>query len=319
MAGPAAVVPSPEDIGGADVPDFVVKPDPATLFARRAERFRALAAGHPLADYLTFLAELSDAQASVQDALPEPKLPAPETLERSYEFGMPPIDRGRFEIDDAALATLDRLLDRSVAITMPEPAAAARDRLAGDEKRRLAALSEALENASSVETLADHVFASAALQVHFARLAARLDARRLQPVGTGACPCCGGPPAASLVVGWTEPHGVRYVACALCGSLWNHVRIKCVVCDSTKGVSYRALTPDGETAAPAAPDPKTGEQAVIRAETCDQCKCYVKIMHQHVEPTVDPVADDVATLGLDLKVRDAGWARAAFNPFLLGY
>ncbi len=33
----------------------------------------------------------------------------------------------------------------------------------------------------------------------------------------------------------------------------------------------------------------------------------------------DPVADDVASLGLDLLVREKGFRRGAFNPFLLGY
>ncbi|HLW93267.1 MAG TPA: formate dehydrogenase accessory protein FdhE, partial [Roseiarcus sp.] len=32
---------------------------------------------------------------------------------------------------------------------------------------------------------------------------------------------------------------------------------------------------------------------------------------------VDPFADDLATLGLDLMVADAGWARHAPNPLLL--
>ena len=38
------------------------------------------------------------------------------------------------------------------------------------------------------------MFVAAALQVHFARLAAQLDANALVPVGEGACPACGGPP-----------------------------------------------------------------------------------------------------------------------------
>ena len=59
--------------------------------------------------------------------------------------------------------------------------------------------------------------------------------------------------------------------------------------------------------------------ADITAETCDECRGYVKIMQQHKEADVDPVADDVASLGLDLLVREEGYRRGAFNPFLLGY
>lgn len=319
MAGPADILPQPDVIGVTPQAPFAVAPDPATMFAARAARFRALAPGHPLEDYLVFLAEISRIQHEIQPALPEPKLPGSDALERAYEFGMPPLDRARFEADEAALATLTRLLDHAVAVTMPEPAAQARARLAKDEALRLKIIGEALESAAAVETLADHVFASAALQVHFARLAARLDASRLQSVGVGACPCCGGPPVASMVVGWETAHGVRYVVCSLCGTMWNHVRIKCVTCDSTEGVAYRALTPDGEGVEEEKAASTRADAEPIKAETCDACKCYVKIMQQHIAPELDPVADDVATLGLDLKVREAGWARAAFNPYLLGY
>ena len=35
-------------------------------------------------------------------------------------------------------------------------------------------------------------------------------------------------------------------------------------------------------------------------------------------PLADPVADDVATLGLDLLLRDEGWRRLGVNAFLTG-
>ena len=57
----------------------------------------------------------------------------------------------------------------------------------------------------------------------------------------------------------------------------------------------------------------------MKAETCDSCGCYVKILHQHKDPGLDPVADDVATLGLDILVRQGGYRRGSFNPFLIGY
>ncbi|WP_020178379.1 formate dehydrogenase accessory protein FdhE [Methylopila sp. M107] len=319
MAGPADILPQPDVIGVTPQAAFAVAPDPKSMFSARAARFTALAPGHPLEEYLVFLGELSRIQHDILPSLPEPRPPAPDALERAYEFGMPPLDRARFEPDEAALATLTRLLDHAVAVKMPEPASEARARLANDEALRLKIIGEALESAAAVETLADHVFASAALQVHFARLASGLDAARLKPVGVGACPCCGGPPVASLVVGWESAHGVRYVVCALCGTMWNHVRVKCVACDATAGVAYRALTPDGEAVEQEKPGKARADAEPVKAETCDACKCYVKIMQQHAVPGIDPVADDVATLGLDLKVREAGWARAAFNPYLLGY
>ena len=161
-----------------------------------------------------------------------------------------------------------------------------------------------LADAIPMETLAEHVYVAAALQVHFARLAARLDASTLVPVGDGACPVCGGPPVSSLIVGWHGAHGARFCACSLCGTLWNYVRIKCTLCGSTKGIGYQEIE---------------GGPGTVKAETCDSCRCYVKILHQHKDPALDPIADDVATLGLDLLVREGGYRRGSFNPFLIGY
>jgi FdhE protein len=45
----------------------------------------------------------------------------------------------------------------------------------------------------------------------------------------------------------------------------------------------------------------------------------MKILHQHKNPQLEPVADDVATLGLDILLRESGYRRGAVNPFLLGY
>ena len=57
----------------------------------------------------------------------------------------------------------------------------------------------------------------------------------------------------------------------------------------------------------------------MKAETCEKCRGYVKILNQQKEPDVDPIADDVASLALDLLVREAGFSRGAVNPFLTGY
>ena len=161
-----------------------------------------------------------------------------------------------------------------------------------------------LADSIPVEALADHLFIAAALQVHFARQAARLEAERLVAVGDGVCPACGAPPVASLVVGWPGAENSRFCACSLCSTLWNYVRVKCTLCGSTKGITYRQVE---------------GSDGHVRAETCDTCRGYVKILQQHQHPALDPVADDVASLALDLLVRELGYRRGAVNPFLLGY
>ena len=222
-------------------PPFARLPDPSLLFVRRAQRLAALAEGHQLGPYLRFLAALSHAQHDVQDGLPNPEVPDMDARERARTYGMPPLDRGKF-MPEAAFETLERLIGAASAIEKPEAAAEALDRLkqAGMSERD-GMMRNVLADAIPMETLAEHVYVAAALQVHFARLAARLDASTLVPVGDGACPVCGGPPVSSLIVGWHGAHGARFCACSLCGTLWNYVRIKCTLCGSTKGVGYQEI------------------------------------------------------------------------------
>jgi FdhE protein len=297
--------PDPTVIGEVSAPPFVRLPDPQNLFIRRSERLNALAGGHQLGPYLRFLGALTGVQHRIQDGLPDTELPAADARERARTFGMPPLDRNRFTFDAALAMTFDRLFESATAIEKPEVAAVALGRLASLDASGLDPMvRNVLTDAIPMTALAEHVYVAAALQVHFARLAARLDGSKLVPVGDGACPVCGGPPVSSMIVGWHGAHGARFCACALCATLWNHVRIKCTLCGSTKGIGYQEIE---------------GGPGTVKAETCDSCGCYVKILHQHKDPALDPVADDVATLGLDLLVREGGHRRGSFNPFLVGY
>ncbi|MFD1330871.1 formate dehydrogenase accessory protein FdhE, partial [Methylopila musalis] len=180
MAGPASLAPTPSDIGGVAQPLFAVLPDPERLFLSRAERFETLAPGHPLEAYLGFLAELSRAQHAVVAEQPPAQAPDADFLTRAEDFAMPPLDRARMRMDETIHAAFERLLERAGAIAMPEPAAEAVRRLRdGGRETRETALNDALDSAAGAEALAEHVFAAAALQTHFVRLAAALDAERL--------------------------------------------------------------------------------------------------------------------------------------------
>jgi len=97
-------------------------------------------------------------------------------------------------------------------------------------------------------------------------------------------PVCGSPPMTSAVVGWPNAHNTRFCACSLCGTMWNVVRVKCVLCTSTDGISFREI--DGASN--------------VKGETCEKCRGYAKILYQVNDPALEPMADDVATLGLDM-------------------
>jgi FdhE protein len=280
---------------------FAMVPETATLFARRAARFDACAEGHELAPYLRFMAGVARVQAALLPRLPPlPPLPADHAA-RSIAHGMPPIDRARL-VDDPALAeTIARFVADVAAVAMPAPAAAALAHLRADPAAQRQHLANALEDAAAADAVAEHVFIAAALQVHAARLAAQLNADALTPVGTGVCPACGGAPVASVLI---DRPGTRYCVCATCATNWNMVRVTCVLCGGTEGITYHHLE---------------GRDDGISAEACNACHGYVKLLSQAEHPELDPVADDVASLGLDLKLQDAGWRRGAVNPFLTGY
>lgn len=295
----------PIPIGEIAKPPFAKLPDPPAMFARRAARLRVLADGHELRSYLLFLADLSDAQHQLQPGLPNAELPDADALSRARQFGMPPLDRSRFTPDAAFGAVWERLTAAADSIAMPEGARAALATVrAADPAVAAAMVGAVLENAIPVETLAEHVFVAAALQVHFARLAAQLDAKTLVAVGQGACPACGGPPVTSMVVGWTGALNTRFCACSLCGTLWNYPRIKCTLCGATEGIAYQEIA---------------GGSADVKAETCETCHGYVKILYQNAAPSLDPIADDAATLALDLLLGESEYRRGAVNLFLLGY
>lgn len=284
-------------------PPFAMLPDPAAMFGRRVERLRFLATASRVGPYLEFLSGIVACQAALARELPAPEPVAAPVVARAREARMPPIDRPALASSPELLGTFDRLLAGAAAVAMPDAARDTRDALAGaDDAARIWLLEQVLGGEVAPEDAGPAVFAGAAVQVHAARLAAGLPAERLVPVRVGLCPCCGGRPAVSIVVADKRAEGARYAVCSTCGTLWNEVRVKCLACGTTKGIGYRSL----------------GEESVIKAEVCDECGAWVKILYGIKDPALEPVADDLASLGLDALMRDTTWHRAGFNPFMVG-
>lgn len=292
--------PDPSLIGGVPKAPFVFLPDPALVFQGRARRFRFLAKTSHLAPYLAFLADLSALQARLALSLPAcPPVPP------SRAAGMPPINRAALAEDPVLADALTALCGGAADLPMPEPARVALAAAAGARARdRHWLLNNILSDTIPEDAAGPHLFAAAAVQLHLARLAATLEAEALTLVGNGLCPACGGRPVSSSVTGAPGIENVRYATCAGCATQWNEVRVKCLCCGSTKGISYRSA----ET-----------HEATVKAEVCAECRSWVKILHQAKNPSLDPVADDVGSLGLDLMMKETGLRRGGFNPFLAGY
>jgi FdhE protein len=155
---------------------------------------------------------------------------------------------------------------------------------------------------------------AAGLQLHWVHLVRASAAAVPNPFGytqdASRCPCCGSLPTASVTRVGGEREGYRYLHCALCSAEWHMVRVKCTHCLGTGGIRFRALQALADDSAP------TTRQAV-QAETCDSCQHYLKIVHMDKDLQVEPVADDLASLTLDLLVADEGYQRHGVNLMLL--
>ncbi|WP_416798138.1 formate dehydrogenase accessory protein FdhE [Ciceribacter azotifigens] len=301
------IEPDPSAVGGVPKAPFALMPRPGQLFADRAKRLAFLAADSRLAPYLTFLAGIARIQHELVETTPPPEPVSADQVERARANAMPPIDRAAFASSRDFRQVCDRFLEEAELLEKPAAAAKALTALrAADEETLSAMVANVAAESLPSESLAQHLYLAAAVQIYAARLAAGLNGSQLVPVGTGVCPACGGRPSASLVVGIPGAEGVRYACCSCCATMWNEVRVKCLACGSTKGIGYRAV----ET---------WDEEATIKAEVCDGCNSWVKILYQNKNPSLEVIADDVASLGLDLLMKDTPYRRAGFDPFLIGY
>lgn len=299
------IQPDPSVIGGVPEAPLAFLPNPIQVFQARARRYAFLAETSNVGPYLKLLAEISSLQARLCVTLPPVTPVTPERQQAARQNGMPPIDRGALADDPLLAETLAAFCEQAAGLAMPEPAKLALlavQQAEEDDKRWL--LANVLSDTIPSDSTAPHLFAAAAAQVHATRLAATLDPAALTPIRTGVCPSCGGRPATSSVMGAKDIENVRYATCGCCATQWNEVRVKCLCCGSTKGISYRSV----ET-----------HDATVKAEVCAECNSWVKILYQVKNASLDPIADDVGSLGLDILMKDTGIRRHGFNPFLVGY
>ncbi len=283
-------------------------PQPGTLFQERATRLAQLADGSPIADYLRFAARLVQAQHRqvAWAAAPEPL--AEEVVSRANASGMPLLPASE-ALPLAWRDTLRALLaELSADPAVPAPLHAVLERLAAMDDAALGALArQALADNIGREELAAAPLVMAALQVGFAVRAAALDERSVPYADPATvCPVCGCVPVASVLRIGGAAGGHRYLHCGACATEWHMVRVKCSHCESTQGVRYQGVERS---------DSKVSAQVVL-AETCDQCHTYRKLVNQENDPYAEPLADDLASLTLDLLMGDTEFSRASGNPLL---
>lgn len=289
---------------GVKAPDPILLPDPARRFAATAQRLEQLAAGHPMEDWLRFMARLARAQHAVAGAIAPGATLEPTAVAQAVEARLPPLAADGHRRTATWRDGLTALLDHADDASLPT---AARDVIAqlrrsdADTLERLA--DQFLRGGLAAHDAGAAVYVAAALQVYFTVSAARLAADDLRLLEErGLCPCCGSPAIAGLVTASGSTPGTRYLYCTLCSTAWNHVRAVCITCGGTRQLSLQSIEND---------------DGVVKAETCGDCHTYAKLLYQLRDMQADPYADDLASLGLDILVAEAGFARHAPNPLLL--
>jgi len=289
---------------GGQIPDIpAFRPVHADVFAERAQRLHALAAGHAFEHYLRFAAALARAQDDALHSLPILALPDEGTLSRCREHGLPALSvdgHRRTPVWRDALAQIATRLDADgVSAPVAKVIQRIRSRPASELEDAGAAL---LEGAYTELDAAEAPIIGAALQVYWAKMALQLgQSATAHPAQIGLCPVCGSHPVVSVIRIGGAQQGLRYLVCSLCASEWHMVRVKCSACGSTKGISYFNIA----------------LSEAIKAECCDQCKTYLKIFYLEKDTSLVPAADDIASLALDLLVDEEGYNRIGPNLLFL--
>lgn len=301
MITPPILQPGQIEAAAGALPELLLPP--AHLFADRARRFRQLAEGNALADYLQFLARLAEWQQTELDLHPEIPVPDPNLMDRCREHAMPPLAPAGWPRQPRWQEAARRAID-AVNQEIPLKGRQALSLLLKADSGWLETQADALLQGNIAQLdLAAAPLIGAVLQVQWTYLVRHLLASQVgRPERPVLCPVCGSPPVASVIHVTGSTRGLRYLHCALCGSAWHVVRAKCSRCANTKGIEYFGLE---------------GTNGDVRAEACPKCCCYLKIFSLEKDASADPVADDIATLALDLLMSEKHYARGSINLFMI--
>ncbi len=299
---------TPEEIASRGVTElpFLRLPEPAQVFADRAARLKALANGNAIAGYLEFIAAVAEEQHRLLQRMPPIRLPSADEIAQCNEHGIPPLNFQTHLRDPQWRNALRHLLRPLAERTEGRLAAVATGLEGSRDDLYEAQASKLLAGDTSGLDIAAAPLIAAGLQVYFTHLATTLGPPAFRPIEVATiCPCCGSRPVASVARTGRDA-GHRFLHCALCSAEWHMVRIKCSHCESTKGISYHVVD-DGTPL----------ERKAVKAEVCEECGTYLKILFMDRDPQVEPVADDLATLALDLLVADTGRMPSGVNFMLI--
>jgi FdhE protein len=272
-------------------------PSPKTLYVYRAERLKVLAQNSLLSDYLNFCAKIAEQQAKLVrqqkaiNTLPTPLL--------NNDF--PPLSLENLPLNHIWQDYLLALLSSFSNTTQPIKTII-RQLKQNDTNQLQEKALNLLNGKFELVDGNESIFIWSALSVYYCLLANQIKGKAVanNTDKSWLCPVCNSMPVASIIqLGGNN--GLRYLHCSLCESEWYVPRVKCTCCDNMQDIQYFSLDK---------------ELAAIKTECCDTCHSYLKILDQDKDPHMEIIADDIASLMLDIKTEEEGFAKSGMNPFI---
>ncbi|HLF24865.1 MAG TPA: formate dehydrogenase accessory protein FdhE [Anaerolineae bacterium] len=281
-----AVVPALHDAQAGVLP-FVLDPETAQ---RKLESGLPLLVGEDLPLDLATTRELFLRLCRTVESAPQPERSRASIFSRGRPDPLkliePAHDGNGAALRSTAAGQIRRAVERNELDLAPVWEA-----LAAGERQRMEAVAASCQlDAGLLRLLAENSL-KPALRVWARALKAKVN---LDHWRRGQCPMCGSAPALAEIQG---KDGERRLRCGMCGADWYYPRLQCVFCSNSDHRTLGALNVEGE-------------EEKYRAQTCEKCRGYLKIVATFDPTPVDQLAvEDLATLHLDLLAAERGYAR----------
>lgn len=277
----------------------------ADIFRQRALRLNELAAevSSDWQPYLQLLAEVCTAQQSLLERYTEADWVLPATNEGDLPLTPALLSENR-GLADQLFTDLYALLHEQLS---PTAVLVWQEILHLSSEERIQLCQQAINQQLGLAQQDYQIWLNAVVQIIYTLVAGSLAADTVKPCPEpGFCPCCGTDAVGAVIIGHGELEGLRYLCCGLCNSRWHSVRARCSFCDNSRDLGIQRIEQATE-----------GVLAATEAECCPSCNAYRKRYRLAKQQYADPIADDLASLILDMLLSDEGWQRGGANPFLL--
>lgn len=276
------------------------------LFAERAIRFEELAQEdtHQWQDYLLLLAQVSRAQQQVLDQI-RADLPP---LNSQPEQTVLPQHNGEY-LPEHFPTALQQLCAALAEQKLPETARNSLKTLAAFSPEQAAETARRMLQEQAPESEKNlQLWLAAALQCAWTAWSMQLNEDDV-PVreNRNHCPACGGDAVSSLIQSGGDLDGLRYLHCSNCNGQWHALRAKCTFCGDQSELTRHHIADTDHPALKGA-----------SAEHCGKCGAYRKIHNRQQQQHADPIADDLASLALDILMGEQNKPRGGRNPFFIG-